>query len=309
MIPRNVGSVKNGPDKDGLIFDIQMYSVQDGPGIRTLVFFKGCPLRCKWCSNPEGMHTYPELMWVESKCIHCGKCLRNCPNHALSVTEEGKLAIDRERCMRCGFCASQCYAEAMKMTGRYVSVDELMPVLERDRAYYEESGGGITLGGGDPLLQPEFAAKLLKECKRRGLHTAMETSACFPWEHLAQIKDDVDLFLIDVKSVDAELHRANTGLSNEQILSNLRRLTDEGHNVIIRVPTVPGYNDSDENIQATVAFANSLKTKPEVVLLPYFDLGMSKYEQLGREYPTRDVQAPSKEHMEHLRSYTRTQNK
>jgi pyruvate formate lyase activating enzyme len=302
VIPRGMGSIHRRPGDDGLIFDIQKYSIQDGPGVRTLVFFKGCPLRCAWCSNPEGQNGFPELMRVDQKCIHCGKCLQRCKNGALSVTPEGQLAIDRDRCKRCGSCAETCYAEAMKMTGRYVTVEEIMPFLERDRAYYEESGGGITLGGGDPLAQPEFAERLLRSCKEHGLDTAMETSACFPWETVRKVKDYVDLFLIDLKMMDDERHREFTGVSNEHVLDNLRRLTDEGHGVRIRMPVVPGYNDGEDNMRATFAFAKGLKGSPGVELLPYFNLGLSKYQQLGRTYPTEHVVPPTRERMDELRA-------
>lgn len=302
MIPTSVGSIKNSPEKKGLIFDIQKYSVQDGPGVRTLVFFKGCHLRCKWCSNPEGMNPYPELMWVEAKCIHCGKCLNTCRNGVLSVNDRGGISVDYDKCLVCGDCTQKCYAQALKMTGRYVTVDEIMPLLESDRAYYESSGGGITLGGGDPLYQPAFAKELLMACKEYGFDTAVETTACFKWETIEDVMGYVDTFLIDLKGMDDEMHIANTGVSNKIILSNIEKLSECGANICIRVPVVPGYNSSESNITATAKFAAKLPTHPKVALLPYFNLGMSKYEQLGRIYPTRNVVPPEEEYMEKLRT-------
>lgn len=306
MIPEQMGSMTRTPKADGIIFDLQRYSIHDGPGIRTLIFLKGCPLHCVWCSNPEGISPKPELMWVEVKCIHCGKCLQNCPRGALRVDENGKISIDRRRCVSCGTCAKNCYAEAIKMAGRYVTAQEVIDYVERDRHFFEGSGGGVTLGGGDPMMQPLFAEKLLQECKRRGLHTAMETEAHAHWESFEHVIPYVDLFLIDVKSIDSEAHFKHTGVHNERILENIRRLSNCGAEVQIRMPVIPGYNDSEENIRKTAEFAASLKNGKEIALLPYHELGLSKYEQLEREYSLKDVKAPDEERMNHLKELVHT---
>src|SRR4030042_3713352 len=303
MIPRYIGSMVRTSDKDGIVFYIQRYSIHDGPGIRTLVFFKGCPLRCLWCSNPEGQKAHPELMWIEHNCIHCRKCEVLCPEGALSETENGQKVLKRELCTLCGICDENCYAGAIQLVGRYVSVEEVLKEVEKDRRFYEKSGGGITLGGGDPLAQPKFALKLLKENKKRGLNTVVETAGYAPWRILEGLVDYVDLFLYDIKIMNPQKHQEYTGVSNELILKNAQRLSALGDPMLIRVPIIPGYNDDEANIKVTARFAMGLKSSPGVELLPYFKLGTSKYRRLGREYPLAEVQPPSELDMERLRGW------
>lgn len=270
----------------GLVFDIQKFAVHDGEGIRTLVFLKGCPLKCLWCSNPESLGKKPEITFVANNCISCGACLNCCPSGAIrhDDLESAGVFIDREKCTLCGSCVKSCYAGAINIIGRYLSVPELMAIIERDRKFYEQSNGGVTFSGGEPTAQPEFLTAALKELRNRGIHTAIETSSFVPQDSYESILRYVDLVLTDIKHMDDSEHRRLTGVSNQLILDNLRHISRLGIPMKVRLPLIPGLNDSPENLAATADFAKELKTLQSLDILPYHRLGETKWRQLGVEY-------------------------
>jgi pyruvate formate lyase activating enzyme len=270
----------------GLIFDIRKYSIHDGPGVRTTVFFKGCPLRCRWCCNPESQAGRPELVWIGERCLGCDLCLSVCEKAALSRAAAGGKAIDRERCDGCGDCAQRCPGDALNLIGRWVTVDEVLSEAGRDALYYEASGGGLTLSGGEPLAQPEFAAELLRRFKReeRGGHTAVETCGFVAWSEIERVAPDVDLFLYDLKHLDPEEHRQFTGQGNELVLENARRLAASGHDLVMRLPLIAGVNNRREQLEAAADFILSLPGVRRLDLLPYHRLGEPKYRRLGKVY-------------------------
>jgi len=290
----------------GRVFNIQRYSIHDGAGIRTLVFLKGCPLRCLWCSNPESQKGQPELGYIQSRCVgaeDCGApCIAACPVGAIRLDEAGKAVIDRVKCDACGMCAEACGKDALKVVGREMSVAEVMAEVEKDRPFYRRSGGGVTLGGGEPLAQHRFAAELLKAAQGSYLHTAIETCGHAPWPHLEAVLEHVDLLHFDVKHMDPARHEELTGQSNELILDNLRKVSSikSPQDVIIRIPVVPGYNDSVENIGATAEFAAGLGFR-SIELIPYHRMGTSKYAQYGMAYPLTGCEPPSDADMARLR--------
>jgi pyruvate formate lyase activating enzyme len=275
----------------GKIFNIQRFSIHDGPGIRTTVFFKGCPLRCQWCHNPEGMTLKPVLFLDAQICLACGRCLPVCPADARGLDEQGKIVFSREKCIVCGRCAQVCPAKALELAGETRTVEDVLAVLLRDRAFYENSGGGITLSGGDPLFQPEFALALLQACKDNHLATAIETSAHIPWDIIGRIAPYVDLWLCDLKHVDPEKHRQFTGVDNRLILENLRKIAAESLALAVRIPVVPGFNDSPAEIRALGEFLKTLTPVPAVELLAFHHLGESKYRRLGIPYPMTELAA------------------
>ncbi len=264
----------------GSIFDIQRFCVHDGPGIRTTVFLKGCPMRCPWCHNPEGVRPEPHLSFSPDKCIGCGACFRICPRGA-HVDKDGHHAIDREKCVVCGSCAKECFAGALETIGREASIDEIIAEVAADRAFYDTSGGGMTLSGGEPLYQLDFSTGLLARAKEQGIHCCIETCGHVPYEAFERVIPKVDLFLHDIKEMDDARHKALTGVSNVRILSNLRRLYDTGAHIRIRVPLVGGYNDSMENLDALVELAGSMPRIEGVEVLPYHGLGLSKAQRMG----------------------------
>ncbi|MFQ5795174.1 MAG: glycyl-radical enzyme activating protein [Candidatus Bipolaricaulia bacterium] len=280
----------------GIIFDVKKFAIHDGPGIRTTVFFKGCPLSCWWCHNPESQVLELEMMFRENRCIRCGACLAVCPPGAISMDGD-VVSTDREKCTLCGACAETCYAEAREIVGREMTVAQVMVEIERDIPFYDESGGGVTFSGGEPLVQRDFLLALLQTCKEKEIHTAVDTCGFATWKTLDSIREYVDLFLYDLKLMDEVKHRKFTGVSNELILHNLRALATRGHNIVLRVPIIPGINDDDENVRQIGAFATALPRLDRVDLLPYHHTAVDKYHRLNKTYKLADTHPPSDERM------------
>ncbi|MFO7917416.1 MAG: glycyl-radical enzyme activating protein [Anaerolineae bacterium] len=289
---------------EGIITEIQRFSVHDGPGIRTTVFLKGCNLRCFWCHNPETQNPRPELQLFLDQCIGCGACFEVCPKEA-HVLEDGQREFHRELCVGCGRCAETCYAKALVLIGERMTADEVVEEVLRDRSFYETSGGGVTLSGGEPLLQPDFSYEILERCQQEGVHTAIETAANFPWERVASILPVTDLVMMDVKVMDSDLHRECAGVGNERILANARRLGEVGKALIVRTPIIPGVNDTEEEVAAIAAFVSELRNLLYYELLPFHPMGGDKYRSLGLEYRADGLERPSKEVMDHLAEHAR----
>lgn len=269
---------------DGIITDIQRFSVHDGPGIRTTVFLKGCNLNCGWCHNPETIHPRPELQVFPDKCIACGACLTACPHAAHRLADTTK-HFDRHLCTACGSCARTCYAEALQLVGRLVTPQQVLAEVLEDQPFYANSGGGVTLSGGEPLCQREFCIEILRLCKLVGIHTAIETNLAWPWECVESVLPHIDLVMADIKTMDPILHARWTGQSNDRILDNARRLAGRNLPLIIRTPIIPGVNDNEKTIAEIANFVANLANLRYYELLPYHPLGLSKYTSLGRESP------------------------
>ena len=285
--------------KKGIIFDIQRFSVHDGPGIRSLVFFKGCPLSCQWCSNPESIAHAPQLFVVKDNCIRCGQCAKVCPTGA--VFYDGSLQVDRDKCCECGRCSEVCYPGALTMTGQSWTVEELIKELEKDEIHYRKSNGGITLSGGEPLAQPEFARDLLKACKEKGWHTAIETSGVATDEVWELLLPHLDLVLLDIKHMNADKHKKFTGLNNSAVLQSAMKLADDDKvELIFRVPVVPGFNDEVIEIAEIACLAKVLEVK-KLHLLPYHPYGEKKYEDLGMKV-VNSFKVPEVEALEQLKA-------
>lgn len=288
-------------ERKAFISNIQKYNMHDGPGIRTLVFFKGCPLRCKWCANPENLEKRYTVMYRESSCIHCGACAKVCPTgvHVMcgetganTLTGAEKHHVDRKKeCIGCKACENACISKALTIAGEMKTISELLESVEEDRTFYEMSGGGITVGGGDPLMQPEAVANLLMACKHDGINTAVETCGYAKPESLLQVAEFTDLFLYDIKHIDSTRHFELTGVRNEIILANLKELFARRKNVKIRMPLMKGVNDDQKAIEGVIEFLMPFKDEKHfkgVDLLPYHKMGIAKYKHVGLEYPMND---------------------
>lgn len=294
-------------EKKAFIFNVQKYNVYDGPGIRTLVFFKGCPLRCKWCSNPEGLEQKYQIMLKRNSCVDCGACVSVCPIGIHSISGNLKHEINRSiDCIGCHRCEQVCTQTALAITGKWKTVTELLEIIEEDRLFYETSGGGVTLGGGEVLMQPDFAVELLKACKHQGIHTAIETSGYTREESILKVAEFTDLFLFDLKLMDSKRHHELTGVHNELILSNLKEILNRGHDVKIRMPMLKGINDSKIEIKGIIDFLRPFrdyKNFKGIDLLPYHKLGVNKYAQLGKEYPVEGDPSLNGEELDRIESW------
>jgi pyruvate formate lyase activating enzyme len=285
-----------------LIFDIKRYAINDGPGIRTVVFFKGCNLHCSWCHNPESISGRAEKMYSPAKCIKCGTCVAVCPEKAITLHADG-IVTDPDNCTLCGRCAEVCPTKAIEMSGRPMPVSEIMEVVEKDRVFFDQSGGGVTFSGGEPLIHSKMLVELLDECGKRGIHRAVDTAGHVKTEILLEVARRTDLFLFDLKMMDAGLHEQWTGAGNDLILYNLKVLAETGACIIIRIPLVGGVNDHEENIRETAGYISSLAGKrKEVHLLPYHPVAQNKYLKLGRPGDFESLTVPDRASLE--RSHT-----
>jgi pyruvate formate lyase activating enzyme len=272
----------------GLVSHIQKYSLQDGPGIRTTVFFKGCPLRCAWCHNPENISPHPQVIVFNERCVRCGACQKVCPQHHGAATH----------CLVCGACVEACPTGARTLAGREMDVAQVLREILADRVFYDDSRGGVTFSGGEPLAQMEFLRAVLAECRRRAVHTAIDTCGFADRAGLLSVAALTDLFLYDLKFMDDTRHREFCGASNRTILENLRALAETGARIWVRVPVIPGVNDRPEDVGALAEFIAGLARVEQVNLLPYHRIGMHKFERLGQEYRLPDVTPPSPEHLQ-----------
>ena len=299
----------------GKLYDIQGFSVQDGPGVRTTAFLKGCPLRCPWCHSPESQAFYPQLSWISMRCqgteLCKSRCVQACSKGALTLGETREDAVsgnllqmvhvNRDLCDNCGDCAKVCYPGALYICGKDYTVDELVTRLLQDRKFYEKSGGGITVSGGEALSQPDFTVEVLKRMKEAGVHTALDTTGYASWETVSRALPYADLFLYDLKHMDSEKHKAVVGVPNEPILENARKLAAAGARLQVRIPVIPLFNDDEENIRRTAEFCRELGDAVETVqLLPYHNMGVSKYLRIS-DKPVAEATPPSAEKMERLR--------
>ncbi len=282
----------------GIITNIQKYCVHDGPGIRTTVFFKGCPLKCWWCHNPETQNKRNEIMFYEDRCSKCMRCINNCPVKAIDI-QNGKPKINYDKCIKCEKCCDVCLNDAREYIGREVSPDWLIKELIKDNVFYEQSNGGITISGGEPMLQADFLKEILGKCKTYGLHTAIETCGYAKWDEFEKILNCVDLFLFDIKLMDSNKHRKYTGVENKLILDNLKKLSANNAEIIIRMPIIKGVNDNFEHVDNVIRFISNLQIT-EVNLLPYHKMGMDKYKRMDLQYKMNGDEIPTDEQMKKL---------
>lgn len=283
----------------GIIFNIQKFSLHDGPGIRTVVFFKGCPLHCKWCANPESQSGKCQILWDQDKCTGCKSCIAACPAKAISE-QEGKPCIDADLCRGCMTCISHCPRQALKAEGESKSVREILEICLQDEAFYEESGGGVTLSGGEVLMQPEFAVSLLKALKDRHIHTAIETTGYANEKIFRNVTSYADLLLFDMKHWNENRHKDGTGVSNHLILNNMKGAISSGKNILPRLPVIPDYNDSPEDAEHFAKCLLDIGAK-EVQLLPFHQFGEKKYAMLHKTYAYADIAALHEEDLETFR--------
>ena len=301
---------------EGIVFNIQRFTIHDGPGLRTELFLKGCPLRCRWCSNPESQRLRPEVGVYRSKCIGrkvCSACSEVCPEgEELFRFTVGKLAgIDRNRCSDCLRCLDECPPDVLKRWRERMTVEQCMEIIRRDLGYYEKSGGGVTVSGGDPLVQADFVQALFKACQQEGIHTCCESTLHMKWSEIEKILPYTDLFISDLKHMDSTIHKEYTGAGNELVLENLERLTAAGHDLILRIPVIPGINDNEDNIEASADFIlNRLHGRVRTLqLLSFMRLGEEKYRSLGRDYPMEKLhfrRQRFQKHVEALAEYFRS---
>lgn len=301
---KNLGII----ERKATIFNIQKYNMYDGPGVRTLIFFQGCPLRCKWCANPEGMMKKYRVMFKSNSCVNCGACVSVCPVGIHTISNESlKHEINRNiDCIGCGKCADACLQSALSIVGQVKTISELLEIVEEDREFYEVSGGGVTLGGGEVLMQPEAACSLLMACKQEGINTAIETCGYAKLESVLKVAEFTDLFLFDIKQIDSDKHFQLTGVRNELILDNLTELIKRKYNVHIRMPLLKGLNDGKDDIENAMKFLlpfKDYKNFKGIDLLPYHKMGVNKYNQLGMEYPIEGDPSLSNEDLDRIEGW------
>ena len=277
---------------EGIIFNIQKYSIHDGPGIRTLVFLKGCPLKCKWCSNPESRYPAPQIGYQKSLCVGCGKCLPTCPYGAVRDSPIFGKVVDQGLCTECTKCIEACPGGALKLIGQKRQTGGIVDEVKKDRIFYRRTGGGVTLSGGEPFFQPDFTYQLLRELKENHISTAVETTGYAPFTVIEPCLPFIDLFLYDVKLMDSGLHKKYTGAGNELILENLKKADDAGKRIWVRVPLLAGINDSTDNMDRLLGLIAGLKHVERLELLPYHTLGVGKYPRFGMEYELNEAKAP-----------------
>ncbi|MFN2284434.1 MAG: glycyl-radical enzyme activating protein [Anaerolineae bacterium] len=305
----------------GYVCNIQRFSVHDGPGIRTTVFLKGCTLRCFWCHNPESIRPKPEVQFFPNRCIGCGACVEACPEGAQAFDEQGMRTFDHEKCVACGKCVDVCYAEALVFTAKAMTVEAVVEEVLRDQAFYENSGGGVTLSGGEPALQVDFSRDILQRCRAAGVHTAIETAANVPWESLEALLPLTDLVMMDIKHMDSDKHHDAVGAPNALLLANARRIVESGKPIIFRIPVIPTVNDTPGEVAAIAAYVRKLRDlrmgqhdgasgEPAPItleLLPFHRMAGDKYNSLGWDYRAADLTPPTKEHMTLLVDAAQTQ--
>jgi len=289
---------------EGIVFDIQRFSIHDGPGIRTIVFLKGCPLSCRWCSNPESQSLKPVIMYQKMNCIHCGRCIAACKKGAISINNKG--FINRDICTACGECVNVCPASALTIKGRKMTVEQVVKELKKDAIYYRKSGGGITLSGGEPLVQSDFSQEIFKACKAQGWHTAIETTGYATPETIEKVFPYIDLALMDIKNINSDIHKEYTGISNEIILENVKQVS-KITKMVVRVPVIPNFNSSEQSILETCKFVKTLNNVDTVHLLPYHTYGENKYDLLGRDYLMKESKSVNSDEIENLKKIVESQ--
>ena len=284
----------------GIVFNIQKFSIHDGPGVRTTVFLKGCPLRCRWCANPESQSARIQVLYDEKKCVHCGKCVKICPKQAISMDDAGHIHINRQSCTACLQCCKTCPRQALTQTGEEKTVDEVFRVCMQDLPFYEESGGGVTISGGEGMVQPNFVEALILRLKEKQIHTAIETTGGVSAEVFRRLAPLFDLLLFDVKHWDSAAHKSGTGVGNERIVENLRWAVEQNLNILPRIPVIPGFNDTISDAKGLAALLSELGLN-RVQLLPFHQMGERKYEFLDREYGLTGVNPLHREELEDYR--------
>ena len=304
--PVNDQAVAQLAQTEGWVLNIERYTLHDGPGIRTTVFLKGCPLRCLWCSNPESQLSRPELVYFEDKCTACGRCLGVCPQDAIIQEPPGApVTILYDRCDGCGICVDSCVYEALTLAGEQMTAGEVVEIVARDLPFYKHSEGGLTISGGEPLNQPDFASAILRLAQEKGIRTAIQTSGQAPLSSVKQLLPHLDLVIFDIKHLDNQTHKKLTGVPNAQILSNLSYINSTGTPITLQIPLIPGLNDSTENLDRLAALVGSLESVQGLSVLAYHTLGLTKYRCTGRDYALEDLEKASNEYLEEKKAYFR----
>lgn len=289
----------------GIIFDIQKFCLHDGPGIRTTVFFKGCNLSCKWCHNPESISPKKQLSFDTNKCTLCGECVKVCPNKVHEILSS-RHEVYFEKCTSCGLCIDVCVPDALKILGREVSIEEILYEVKKDRKFYEESGGGVTLSGGECTLQFDFTLQLLEELKKLEIHTCVETNAMLKEEKLAMLVPFTDIFLLDYKLTDKKLHADYTGKHNTQVLSNIELLDSLGAKVVLRCPIIPGVNDTEDHLKEIARISREYRCIEYAEVMPYHSIGRDKWKQIGKEYSFPDLETVSNDKAENWKDFIKS---